>query len=258
MDDLFACTSKGCKRANDDPSVLLCAKRSCVAQLEDMMLESLWIDSEHDGAKKSQTKQNFDKESYVIDYFKRVEADILLEKEVNLQKLIGYYQTLEDVVRERKAECLQNLSTNKTLKSELDAFKQTLAEQKSKLSNHNRESILKTLELGDEAKWKGLQSEFNILCEEIKSLGENLKMKSLAGQTTEFIPCTINKQLESIYGRDSHSKPRLISANADVRYSVYCDSSYGQTFGDDILITDNKTHRSYTNLRSSLRTHQLD
>ena len=56
---------------------------------------------EHDAAKKSFNEvtqlldrvAKLDKESHVIDYFARVEADILLEKEVNMQKLAAYYQT---------------------------------------------------------------------------------------------------------------------------------------------------------------------
>ena len=65
---------------------------------------------EHDAAKKSFNEvtqlldkvAKLDKESHVIDYIARVEADILLEKEANTQKLAAYYQNLVDEVRARR------------------------------------------------------------------------------------------------------------------------------------------------------------
>ena len=62
--------------------------------------------SEHDAAKKvfNEVSQllgkltNLDEESYVIDYFERVEGNILMEKEANMQKLIAFYQKLVDEV----------------------------------------------------------------------------------------------------------------------------------------------------------------
>ena len=57
---------------------------------------------EHDAAKKSfnEVTQLLDKlarldaEAYANDYFARVESDIVLEKEVNMQRLLAHYQTL--------------------------------------------------------------------------------------------------------------------------------------------------------------------
>ena len=97
--------------------------------------------TEHDAAKKSFSSVTqlleklitLDKEAYVIDYFERVEADILREKEVNIQKLNAFYQELVDSVHERKIKCLHNLATNETLASQLDAIKQALADHKDQL-----------------------------------------------------------------------------------------------------------------------------
>ena len=48
----------------------------------------------------------------MIDYFERVEADILLEKEVNVQNLDAHYQEMLDFVVKRKFKCLHTLKTN--------------------------------------------------------------------------------------------------------------------------------------------------
>ena len=57
--------------------------------------------SEHDAAKKSfnellllllEKLTKLDMEDFVIGYFEQVEANIVLEKEVNMQKLLAYYQ----------------------------------------------------------------------------------------------------------------------------------------------------------------------
>ena len=74
------------------------------------LLLSMKHSNQHDAAKKSfkaVTQQlekliKLDKEAYVIDYFERVEADILLAKEANIQKLLAYYQELVDSVHELK------------------------------------------------------------------------------------------------------------------------------------------------------------
>ena len=106
--------------------------------------------TEHDAAKKSFNEvtqllekiAKVDKEDYVIDYFERVEADILLEKEVNMQKLLAYFKELVDDVHERKVKCLHNLETNEQLDRELEAIRQTLLEHEGKLKKHNWDLML--------------------------------------------------------------------------------------------------------------------
>ena len=74
------------------------------------LLLSMKHSNQHDAAKKSfkaVTQQlekliKLDKEAYVIDYFERVEADILLAKEANIQKLNAYCQELVGSVHEQK------------------------------------------------------------------------------------------------------------------------------------------------------------
>ena len=81
----------------------------------------------------------------MTDYFERVEADILLEKEVNMQKLDTYYKELVDDVHERKIKCLQDIKTNNISDNELDTMKQTLIEHESVLKKKKLYFILKTL-----------------------------------------------------------------------------------------------------------------
>ena len=84
------------------------------------LLLSTTYSTEHSAAKKcfNEVTQLIDKlakidqEDFVIDYFERVEADILVDKEVNVQKLLAYYQKLVDKVHERKVKCLHNLKAN--------------------------------------------------------------------------------------------------------------------------------------------------
>ena len=163
---------------------------------------------EHDAAKKSfneaaqlleKLMKRDDNEDYVIDYFERVEAEILIEKEANLQKLLAYYIKLVDDVHERKSMCLHNLKTNKILESELDAIKRTLAEYDGQLKRDNVDFILKTLD-GDEAKWREIQSDCNKLFDMIRSLDEEFKMRIVGDQMIEFRPNSSSTQLESICG----------------------------------------------------------
>ena len=91
---------------------------------------------EHEAAKKSFNELThllddlikLDKEDYVIYFFERVEADILLEKEANVQKLDTHYQKLVDEVHERKVKCLQDIKIKNISEKQLDAIKQTLVE----------------------------------------------------------------------------------------------------------------------------------
>ena len=148
---------------------------------------------EHSAAKKSfdeltqllDTLTKFDGERYMNDYFDKVEADIVQEKEVNLQKLLAYYQKLVDGVHERKVKCLRNLKTNKTVESELEAIKRQLVEHERKLNKDQLDFVLKTLD-GDEDKWREIQSECNKVLETVKSLDGELKKKIIGDQMIQF------------------------------------------------------------------------
>ena len=153
--------------------------------------------NQHDAAKKSfkavtqllEKLTKLDKDAYVIDYFERVEADILREKEVNIQKLNAYYQELVDSVHVQKVKCFHNLATNETLPSELDAIKQALVDHKDKLKKDNLDFLLKTLD-GDDAKWKQIRSECNALLKKIKPLGRELNKKIFGNPSIQFMPGT--------------------------------------------------------------------
>ena len=140
-----------------------------------------------------------DKEGFVIDYFERVEADIVLEKEVNMQKLVSYYQKLVDELHERKLKCLHCLKTSQKDESELDAIKQTLTEHESQLNRENLDFILKTLD-GDEDKWKAIQSECSTLFETVRALEREFTKRIISDQKTEFKPSTSVTQVEQICG----------------------------------------------------------
>ena len=152
-----------------------------------LLLNSMYS-REHSAAKKSFSEvtqlidklTKIDQQSLVIDYFERVEADIVQEKEVNMQKLVAHYQQLVDKVHERMIKCLHKL-TNKTLECELDAIRQTLAEHEEKLKRENFDFIIKTLD-GDEDKWKAIQSECATLLDKVKSLEGELIEKIIGVQ----------------------------------------------------------------------------
>ena len=163
--------------------------------------------AEHDAAKKSfndvssllQELTKLDREDYVIDYFKKVESDIFQDKEINLQKLLAYYQKLVDDVHERKIKCLENLKTNKQLEIELAAIKQTLDEYDVKVKKENVDFILKTLD-GDEAKGIEIQSECNAMFEKMRPLGEQLKEKLFGDLKIHFVASSMSTQIANICG----------------------------------------------------------
>ena len=111
---------------------------------------------EHESAKKSfsvfsQLLDNLiklDKEDYVIDYFGRVEADILLEQEINQKKLTTFYKSQLHQVHAQKVKCLQNLTTNKALERKLNEIKLALIEHENKLKKEKLDFTLKTLDGG--------------------------------------------------------------------------------------------------------------
>ena len=138
-----------------------------------------------------------DQEAYVIEYFDRVQNEIVLEKEVNLQKLLAHFQKLEDEVHERKVNCLHNLKTNKLLENELDAIKQTLIDHESKLKTDNVDFLLKTQD-GDEAKWREIQCQCNTLLSTIRSSSDEINEKIVGDQRTKFAP---NAHIERSCGR---------------------------------------------------------
>ena len=121
----------------------------------------------------------------MIDYFQQAEADLLQEKEVNLQKLFARYQKLVDDMHERKANCLHNLKTNTRLESELEAIKCKLVEHNGKLMREQLGFILTTLD-GDEDKWREIQSECDTMLEADKSLDDQLKKKIVRNQMTDL------------------------------------------------------------------------
>ena len=137
----------------------------------------------------------FDKERYVIDYFDQSEADLLQEKEVNLQKLLAHYQELVDDFHERKAQCLHNLKTSASLERELDAIKRGLAEYDNKLKRERFDYILKTLD-GDEDKWREIQSECDTLLETVKSLEDEIKKKIVCNQMSSSRLSTVSFLLD--------------------------------------------------------------
>ena len=140
-----------------------------------------------------------DQESFVIDYFERVEADIVLEKEFNLQNLAAYYQQLVEEVHVRKVKCLNHLKTSKTVVSELEAIKQTLVEHENKLKSKNLDFMLKTLD-GNEDEWKAIQTECAALLEKVRSLEKELKERIIGDQITDFKPSTHLIPIDSICG----------------------------------------------------------
>ena len=171
------------------------------------ILLNMKYSNEHDAAKKivNEVTQLLEKlvklegEYYVIDYFEQVESEILLDKEINQQKLDAYYQKLVGRVHERKFECLKNLKTNKTPQSELNAIKQELMQHLTKLKKENLDFILKTHD-GDEANWKDLHSKCNILLETTKSLANELSERIINVQMIEFRRSERNNQIENRCG----------------------------------------------------------
>ena len=117
-----------------------------------------------------------------------------------MKKLVDYYQKLVDDNHKRKAKCLHNAKTSSTLVSDLNAIKQKLLEHESKLNKEKLEFILKTLD-GNEAKWKNIKTECQILLEKTKILGEELKDRIVGDQMIEFKPNKSFVQIESICGR---------------------------------------------------------
>ena len=155
--------------------------------------------NEHEAAKKSFNKLTqllenlikLDKEDFVIYFFERVEADILLAKEVLAQKLDTYYQTLLGRVHEQKIKCLQDLKTKNISDNEVEALKQTLVEHESTLTKRNLDFILRTLD-GDQAKWKEIQFECDKLLGRVNSLGEELNERIIGDHMVHFEPSTSN------------------------------------------------------------------
>ena len=162
---------------------------------------------EHDSAKKSfyEVKQllakiiNLNEEDYVIDYFEKVEANILLVKENQQQKIDAYFKELVDEVHKRKIECLHDLKTGKTLENELKEIKKECVAFESKLKKQNIEFILKTLE-GDDSKWREMQSECQVLLKAAKSHEEKINQRMIGDQIDfrQFAPNTI--RIENIPG----------------------------------------------------------
>ena len=171
------------------------------------LLTNMKYCNEHETAKKSFNEVTqlldklikFDEEDYTIEFFEQVEADILLEKEANLQKLQAYYQELSDDVHERKVKCLHNLKANKTLLSELATIKKVLIGHENQLKKDKVDFILKTLD-GDEAKWRAIQSECEAMLEKAKSLGKELCKQIVEDQMVEFMPSIRDNQIEVICG----------------------------------------------------------
>ena len=178
---------------------------------------------EHDAAKKSFTEltllieqlATLDEERYVIDYFGQVKRDVVLEKEINRQTLVAHYQQLVDHVQERQAKCLQTLTSNPAVKSELSDIKKAIIGYGSELKADNMDFILKTLD-GDGHTWKEIQSKCNSLLNKTKSLGERLKERLVGDQTIQFVPSSSNIQPKSTCGRlsTSHQCCRAVATSA--------------------------------------------
>ena len=160
---------------------------------------------EHEAAKKSfndvsqflKKLSDLDAEAYAIEKFERVEADIVLEKD--MQRLVAYYQKLVDEVHERKVNCLQKLKTSKTVASQLEPINQALNEFDSKLKKDNLEFTLKTLD-GDDDKWREIQMECDTMMERIKAFDDQLTEIILSDEVIGFRPCSRRTVLEDIFG----------------------------------------------------------
>ena len=164
---------------------------------------------EHDTAKRifNEVTQLLDKlskldaASYAIDFFEQVQADIELEKEVNIQTLVAYYQKLVDELHERKAKCLENLKMDETLGNKLEPINQALKKFDSKVKSDNLDFIIKTVD-GDDGKWREIQSECSSMLEKIKALEDELVEIIVGNETIGFRPCMNDDRLvESICGQ---------------------------------------------------------
>ena len=145
------------------------------------------------------TLTRMDKEAFVVDYFERVEAAILLEREV-IRTLDAHYQKLVDEVRERKLQCLHNLRTHETLDGELDAIKQTLVEQVRKFKHSNPRVFLSALD-GEEGRLRrDSHKECAKLLDKVKSVEKDLKEKIIGQHMIEFKPGTQLSPVDSICG----------------------------------------------------------
>ena len=159
----------------------------------------------------------FDSERYVIDYFVEVEAGILQEKEVNLQKLLDHYRDLVDDVHQRKVQCLQKLTTCTTLERELEAIKRKLAEHEDKLKREQLDFILKTLD-GDEDTWKAIQSECDLMQEAVKSLEDELKKKIVCNDVSSSRRTLSPVQLNETISRQHDGKLSIHKSLAVKKY----------------------------------------
>ena len=159
---------------------------------------------EHEAAKdsfKELSKQldeliALDKKDFVVDHFKRAEADILLEKEASINKLNDHYGKLLDEVRTRQRTCLRALETQE---SELNAIEQAFVDHKSQLANDRLDFVLKTLD-GDVATWRAIQAQCECAMAKMRALADELKQKILQDQVAEIRPSAPDIQLESMCG----------------------------------------------------------
>ena len=168
---------------------------------------------EHDAAKRSfgavtqllDKLAELDTHGYVLDYFERLEADIVVEREANMHRLSAHYEQLLDEVHERKAKCMHAAKVKETLESEMAAIKRQLAEHATILHKERIDLTLQTLD-GDEDKWRDIQFNCNLLLGKVRALDHELTKAIVGEQAIGFRPplhasTTSSARLESMCGK---------------------------------------------------------
>ena len=199
---------------------------------------------EHEAAKKSFNEvtqllaklTRLDAEAYANDYFARVESDIVLEKEINMQKLLAHYQTLIKDLHERKAKCLNSLSRRNAMPaSALEPINQTLKNFDSKLKKDNLDFILKTVD-GDQVKWKTIESECNAMMEKVKSLEEQLNEIVLGDEMIGFRPSLNDTPVEDFCGQlDTRVFDSLIITSFKMENDLFEVFTFGDDFDCELI-----------------------
>ena len=182
-----------------------------------LLVLSMKHSDEHEAAKKrfNELTKLFDEltkhddERYVNDYYAKVEADVLRDKEVKQQELLDHYQKLVDSVQDRKAKCLHNLKTNKQLECELNRVKQKIQNGEQIMKHKRWDFQLKTVD-GDAATWKEIQRECQTFANKAQHCGKELNTRIIADQAVKFTAANSCFQVKDVFGiLDTSEAPQL-------------------------------------------------
>ena len=195
------------------------------------MLDAVTSELTHLSSTSSSSSSSLD---LVLDYFRRVEADVQLEREAKQTELNAHYDGLVEHIHACKTKCIESLPTTTSQQIESDIgqlVQQQASAMRSELTKSEFEFDLRIAN-GDKAKWKHIQRECQSVRERIAALAADLEEKLIGEQAIVFEPASASatSSSSSVKSLCSRIRSNAVQSTASVDSTILASHELRRDF----------------------------